>query len=189
VLPSFSRYVPLPLYLTNLTSFLTSVTDGKTYPFVPNIILITPPPLLQSMMPDPESRAQRELTNTKKYRQGVLDLASEWKAESAKEEWRVGVIDVWEAIIQDAGGEGEELRPYFTYVYLSLQLFEWWLSVDGSDRDGLHLSAKGYEVLWKEYTKLVKGEFKGRGLDWDVKEGLPWAAPEYVEIRSLQNCG
>lgn len=101
----------------------------------------------------------------------------------------MGVIDVWEAIIQDAGGEGEELRPYFTYVYLSLQLIEWWLSVDGSDRDGLHLSAKGYEVLWKEYTKLVKGEFKGRGLDWDVKEGLPWAAPEYVEIRSLQNCG
>ncbi len=45
-------------------------------------------------------------------------------------------------------------------------------------RDGLHLSSQGYEVLWKEYAKVVKGDLKGRGLDWEVEEGLPWAVPE-----------
>lgn len=45
-------------------------------------------------------------------------------------------------------------------------------------RDGLHLSSEGYDVLWTEYGKIVKGEFRGRGLDWEGDEGLVWGVPE-----------
>ena len=48
------------------------------------------------------------------------------------------------------------------------------------------MSSKGYGVLWDEYTKLVKGEFRGRGLDWDVEEGLPWAVPEYILLSGIE---
>ena len=47
-----------------------------------------------------------------------------------------------------------------------------------SCRDGLHLTTKAYAVLWKEYTKLVKTTFKGRGLDWDDLTDLPFRVPK-----------
>jgi len=32
--------------------------------------------------------------------------------------------------------------------------------------------------MWDEYTKLVKNEFKGRGLDWEDMTDLPRRVPE-----------
>jgi hypothetical protein len=44
--------------------------------------------------------------------------------------------------------------------------------------DGLHFTSEGYRVLWDEYTKLVKTDFKGRGLDWENATDLPRRVPE-----------
>lgn len=44
--------------------------------------------------------------------------------------------------------------------------------------DGLHLTSEGYGVFWDEYTKLVRGELKGRGLDWDDWSDLPPRVPK-----------
>ena len=53
-----------------------------------------------------------------------------------------------------------------------------WVILTGwTNRDGLHLSGKAYDVLWKEYLKLVHGEFKGRDLDWQV---IPGSTPGYA---------
>lgn len=43
--------------------------------------------------------------------------------------------------------------------------------------DGLHLTSKGYAVFWSEYQKLVKGVFRGRGLDWEDPTDLPLRIP------------
>jgi hypothetical protein len=32
--------------------------------------------------------------------------------------------------------------------------------------------------MWDEYTKLVKNDFKGRGLDWEDVSDLPRRAPK-----------
>lgn len=85
-------------------------------------------------MVDPDFAAQRTFGNSEKYRNACLGVAKEWRAKAeeaihgkeAKEGkevkegkgeegggWRVGVIDLWEAILVDSGGKGEELRPYF----------------------------------------------------------------------------
>ena len=51
-----------------------------------------------------------------------------------------------------------------------------WLKRSGRS-DGVHLSTKGYEVLWKEIERVIKVDFKGRGLDWDDFDDLPGRAP------------
>ena len=43
--------------------------------------------------------------------------------------------------------------------------------------DGLHLSSEGYAVLWREMERVIKVDFKGRGLDWDDFEDLPRRVP------------
>jgi hypothetical protein len=43
--------------------------------------------------------------------------------------------------------------------------------------DGLHLSTEGYAAVWGEYKKLVKTDFKGRGLDWEDVDDLPMRVP------------
>lgn len=43
--------------------------------------------------------------------------------------------------------------------------------------DGLHLTTEGYGIFWDEYTKLVKNEFKGRGLDWEDPVDCPELVP------------
>jgi hypothetical protein len=44
--------------------------------------------------------------------------------------------------------------------------------------DGLHLTTKGYDVLWREIVRVIKGDFKGRGLDWEDLQDLPMTIPE-----------
>ncbi len=67
------------------------------------------------MSDDPAFAAQRTLAHSKTYRDAVLKLGSEWSGKDLGKV-KIGVLDLWDAILKDAGGDGEELRPYFTYV-------------------------------------------------------------------------
>ena len=108
------QHVPLPTFVDILDSFVDDLTSPTSkYPVVPNIILITPPPIYAPMMENDQSF--REPATSIKYRDGVLELAQRWKMKEKKgSEWKVGVIDLWDAMVKDSGGLGEELREYFT---------------------------------------------------------------------------
>ena len=47
--------------------------------------------------------------------------------------------------------------------------------------DGVHLTTRGYGVLWKEVTRVIKVDFKGRGLDWEDFDDLPRRVPMSVD--------
>ncbi len=53
---------------------------------------------------------------TRTYQEEVLRIGEAWKAKGQREgrEWKVGVIDLWKALVDKAGGEGDILIPYFT---------------------------------------------------------------------------
>ncbi|WWD08193.1 hypothetical protein V865_006304 [Kwoniella europaea PYCC6329] len=151
VLPSFLQHVPLDEYTSNLDKIITKLTSGESPYTVANqdgplnIVLITPPPIYPDMMGDADFAGQRELENTRKYAEAVLDLGKKWKAkESDGGIWRIRTVDMFDGILELAGGKGEELIPYFT--------------------DGLHLSTLGYGVLWTKLSQILGNDFKGRGI-------------------------
>lgn len=114
-----SQHVPLAEYEANLRFFLESLTAPDSPYAVAhakglNIVLVTPPPLLVSMMADdPSFACQRVPAVTKTYRDVVLSLAAEYKTKETPEgNWRIGAVDMWGATIAAAGGEGEGLREF-----------------------------------------------------------------------------
>nr|XP_019008976.1 uncharacterized protein I206_06664 [Kwoniella pini CBS 10737]OCF47757.1 hypothetical protein I206_06664 [Kwoniella pini CBS 10737] len=161
VLPEFIQYVPLEEFIKNINLILEKITFEEKENFENknnkndddddflNIILITPPPILEKMMENQEFSNQRKLKNTKKYAEGILNIGKQWQ-EKEKEnsnknkKWKIRTIDMFNGILNDAGGTEDQLKPYFI--------------------DGLHLSTKGYEVLWKKLLPILENDFKGRGI-------------------------
>lgn len=41
----------------------------------------------------------------------------------------------------------------------------------------MHLTPRGYEVLWKAMSEIILTKFKGRGLDFTDIDDLPQRAP------------
>lgn len=118
------QHVPLPEYIDNLRFFLDALTSPAS-PYAAahseglNIVLVTPPPLLVSMMAgDPEFAAQRVPGVTKRYAEAVIELGAEYKAKEAEGagRWKIGVVDMWNKTIEAAGGEGEGLSEFLRWV-------------------------------------------------------------------------
>ena len=75
-----------------------------------------------------EKRPHRSLQRTREFRDGVLRLGEEWQSKEKGQGrgtrsehgsgfgWKIATVDLWKALVQQAGGEGEELRPFFMYV-------------------------------------------------------------------------
>lgn len=118
-LPPLPNHVPLDEFVPNLEYILNSLTSESSPYGVAgtpgtNIVLITPAPILLSMTP-PDRQIPGRVRSAKAYRDAVLMVGEKFKAkEKADGNWKLGVIDLWGAMIQAAGGEGEELRPYLT---------------------------------------------------------------------------
>lgn len=103
-------------YEANLRFFLEGLTSPES-PYAAahakglNIVLVTPPPLLLSLMVN--YAPEREVALTKTYADVVVKLAAEYKTkETENGNWRIGLIDMWSATINAAGGEGEGLAKY-----------------------------------------------------------------------------
>jgi isoamyl acetate esterase len=127
-LPGSPQHVPLPRFTANIEHYLTSLTSPSSEWYIPsaNIILITPPPLVESMREQvmlaypPDQRFKgREIDVSRAYQREVLRIGQEWKVKGKNQgagSWNVGVVDLWKALVDKAGGEGDLLIPYFTWV-------------------------------------------------------------------------
>lgn len=123
--PIKDRTVPLPQFSANLNQIIEALTS-PTSPYAVadtpvSIILVTPGPCLPSMFEDYTVK-WRTVENTRRYRDAVLDVGKEWKEKQKQREeserggrgWAIETVDFWSDLVETAGGEGEELRPYLT---------------------------------------------------------------------------
>ncbi|WVF72892.1 hypothetical protein IAT40_007710 [Kwoniella sp. CBS 6097] len=176
-LPGHKQHVPLSTFKANMNHFLDSLTSPSSpyavaqTPEALNIVLITPTIFnpLQWEVDLPEKEKSRTVEVMRTYKDAVLELGREWKKEerdqkTGKEGWKIETIDLWDAVVSANGGRGAgpELERFFN--------------------DGLHLTTEGYEILWTQLRRVIKEQFKGRGLDWENIEDLPFRAPRWEDI-------
>lgn len=139
-----AQSLPLDKYVANLNHYISSLVEPASEYYQPEarIVLITPPPLVHSMrleQPLPsnvekkDQGKERDLEHTRKFKDACLTIGEEW---AGKTQGKVQVLDAWKAIVDAAGSErDDQLRPFFT--------------------DGLHLTAKGYRVLFDELMEVI----------------------------------
>ncbi|KAK4683946.1 hypothetical protein P7C73_g6262, partial [Tremellales sp. Uapishka_1] len=156
-LPGNTQHIPLELFKANLSQMVTSLQSPTSDYYAPDtkIVLITPPPIMEAARlrgmnirwkefgseGEPPTVCDRNKGVTRQYAQAVVEVA---KKEN------VPFVDLWTAIVDAAGGEGEdELAPYFY--------------------DGLHLTPEGYDVLYKELMKLILSRWP----EFDPEEIIP----------------
>jgi len=163
VLPSKEQYTPIDVFVSIMDKFLENLTSPSSPYAVAStpvsIILITPGPMLFSLMGGGKPTF-RSMERTKEFVDAVLSIGQRWKGIEGRQNtsgWKIATVNLWDAMVRDAGGMGEELAPYLT--------------------DGLHFSSKGYGVLWREIERVVKTDFRGRGLDFDDITDLPFRVP------------
>ncbi|WRT70139.1 uncharacterized protein IL334_007133 [Kwoniella shivajii] len=154
------------LMLENLTSPRSSyaVSDAPVH-----ILLITPPPPYLPQVPLP-AQWVRSTERCLEFTDVIRDLGKEWKRKEEsienKSGWKIEVLDLWKAMEDRAGGIGDGLAPFF--------------------HDGCHMTTEGYGVLWDEYQKIVKGAWKGDGLDWEDEDDLPLRVPSVREVNVVR---
>jgi hypothetical protein len=143
-LPPCAQSLPLEKYIANMNYYVSSLVDPAAEYYQPDarIVLITPPPLVQSMrlemplppgIPKEDQGKERDLNHTRKFKDACLAIGEEWKA---KTKGRVQVVDLWKAIVDAAGSDQDsDLRPFFT--------------------DGLHLTPPAYRLLFDELMEVI----------------------------------
>ncbi|OCF38036.1 hypothetical protein I317_04819 [Kwoniella heveanensis CBS 569] len=163
------RATPPEVFKSNTHHMLTQLTS-PTSPYAiadtpVHIILITPPPPYDPQVPLP-AKWVRDQARSLRFAEAVRELGKEWKVREGSEEnqtgWRVEVLDLWAEMEKRAGGLGHGLAPFF--------------------HDGCHMTTEGYQVLWDLYTDLIKGKWKGHGLDWEDEQDLPMRVPWYGHL-------
>lgn len=77
-----------------------------------NIVLVTPPPIYVGMMGDDPFSKEREPATSKAYAEVVVRLGKEYAGKQSGKHWALGTVNMHEAVVAAAGGEGEELRDY-----------------------------------------------------------------------------
>lgn len=115
--------VPINVFTRNVQSILSALTSSDSPYAVADtpvsIVLITPGPCLPSMFPDPAKKEWCTQDSMRKYRDAVLEVGKEWKSKEAEQAtargWSIETVDAWGSVVGQAGGQAEELRPYFKY--------------------------------------------------------------------------
>ncbi|ORX35420.1 SGNH hydrolase-type esterase domain-containing protein [Kockovaella imperatae] len=163
---------------SRLVSNLEIILDALTSPESPyavastpvSIILMTPGPCVVSDMPK-ENQKYRTAEKHREYRDAVIEVGEKYKALEEENNarlgdrygWKIATADVWQELMSAAAGDNEqELSSLFI--------------------DGVHLSTKGYTVVWDLLARIIKTEFKGRGLDWEDFDDLPRRVPPFTDI-------
>ncbi|KAJ3477739.1 hypothetical protein NLI96_g10253 [Meripilus lineatus] len=155
-IPPSIQHVPLPTFITNVTTLVRKVTSPSSphYSPVTRIILITPPPVNTHQRAadlatrDPPKLLDREFEVTRQYAEAVKDVGR-------KEQ--VPVVDMW-TLLWDASGHVEENLSEFL-------------------EDGLHLNVKGYEIVYDNLIKTISEHYPELHYD-----NLGTAFPLHFEI-------
>lgn len=126
------QMVPLESFISNLNFFLSSLTSASSPYSVAStpisIILIALQPIVPTMKPSfnaPGHVKQLDPANQRRYRDAILQVGAEWKEREEKrgervksgaeeQDWKIEVLDFWEVMVRDAGGEEDALlAKYF----------------------------------------------------------------------------
>lgn len=121
------QHLPLEKYTANLRHLVDMVRSSNSAWYSPDtaIILITPPPVNTHQRSadlrarDPPKELDRLFDTTKSYADAVLTLGAELS---------VPVVDIWKGLWDAVGHDEAALSTYL--------------------RDGLHLNAAGYSILY-----------------------------------------
>ncbi|KAI0373324.1 SGNH hydrolase [Pilatotrama ljubarskyi] len=140
-LPHSPQHVPLERYKTNLAKLIWAVRSPESPQYSPDtlILLMTPPPV------DPEwwARSLAGLMQSETVDAPDRSLeASKRYAEAAREvgvKEGVAVVDVWTRIWEAAGGKEAGLKEFLS--------------------DGLHLSEKGYAVVYEGLIAAIAEKY------------------------------
>ncbi|GBE82606.1 SGNH hydrolase [Sparassis crispa] len=137
-LPPTAQHVPLPKFAANLAELIHAVTNPSSPRYAPatRILLITPPPvgpeqwLAHIRENDPARELDRKFEVTRQYADAVKDVG-------ARE--GVPVVDIWTRFWEACGEDVARLSELLT--------------------DGLHLNARGYELMFNELIKVVSDKY------------------------------
>ncbi|KAK8861300.1 hypothetical protein IAR55_002119 [Kwoniella newhampshirensis] len=163
-LPPTAQHVPIETYRANLHHLIAQVQSPSSAYHSPNtkIVLVNPPPIIEdawlksrvekwtdfgSQGPKPDQN--RDAKVTRRYAEVCKEVAKETG---------VPVVDLWQAIVDAAGGEADDqLAPYFY--------------------DGLHLTSEGYAVLFKHLTALIEEKYPELN-----PEGMTMRMPHWADV-------
>ena len=165
-----AQHVPLDAYIKNMRGFVKATQQCMSST---KIILITPPPIdepktllagVAKGWPETEVVLQRKATVTALYARAVCELGTELN---------VPVVDIWGAMMSRAGysmekpPEDEASFPGSREAPPN-EVLRRFLS------DGLHLSRKGYDLLYEELMAVV-----GRVWPDQLPQNLPMVWPAW----------
>ena len=148
-LPPCTQALSLDKYVANLNHYIFSLVEPASEYYQPEarIVLVTPPPLVQSMrleqplpphVPKGEQGKERNLEYTRKFKDACLEVGNAWDAKTGG---KVRVLDAWTTIVDAAGGEQDDLlRPLY--------------------QDGLHFTAQGYRAIFDGLMKLIMSSWE-----------------------------
>ncbi|KDQ12350.1 hypothetical protein BOTBODRAFT_34645 [Botryobasidium botryosum FD-172 SS1] len=133
-LPNRDQYVSIPRFIENLHTMISMVREPSSDWYSPTtrIILLTPPPVnvaVRAALIAPREM-DRTADQTKAYADAVI---------KAGEEARVPVVDLWTKLWEKAGETEEGLKKYL--------------------KDGLHLNAEGYEIVFDQLIEAISKHF------------------------------
>ncbi|PCH38484.1 SGNH hydrolase [Wolfiporia cocos MD-104 SS10] len=137
-LPGTAQHVPLPAYGENLARMIRMVTSPESAWYSPDtrVLLLTPPPVNtyqwreRQAMKEPPRGLDRDFAVTQSY--------AERAAQVAREEG-VAVVDIWTRMWDACGRVEEQLSELLS--------------------DGLHLTEKGYAIVFDEIIKTISENY------------------------------
>lgn len=160
------QHVPLNEYRENLKAVLThpAVLAHKEA----RLILITPPPVDERMClesskagdPNFPDVITRPAAVTAQYANAVREIGQELS---------IQVVDIWSALIRRTGGTAGEM-PTGSRELPRSEAFQSFF------RDGLHLSPRGYEVLYEELMSVIKKNWPDQ-----MPDNLPFVFPGWQD--------
>ncbi|KAM0716268.1 hypothetical protein Q7P37_007713 [Cladosporium fusiforme] len=169
------QHVPLEDYTSNLHAILSHphVTGRPDI----RIILITPPPIDERMLRETDSRnnpgyhgLRRIAETTASYAEAVRQVGKERG---------IPVCDVWRAMMRRAGWDEGSPKPMpgSSNARTNRTLQEFF-------SDGLHLTPKGYEVLYHELMDLIAKTWPDQ-----TPERLPMASvfPDWKDLEAWKD--
>jgi lysophospholipase L1-like esterase len=171
--------VPLSQYISQMRAIILTLLSQNT----PRILIITPPPvnLRPVTEPDAEENSDSEIWNLP-YRRSILakmtfaaaavKLVRDMQQENSSEYLdRLEVVDIWRGMTNKAlvqsGQEPIPLTEELTRDVLTKHkcpgtgLPDTQMLPDGWFSDGLHLRAKGYEVIGEQVFGTIEEKWPG----------------------------